>query len=98
MSHKCDEEAYCYTSLVKKKKKKNDRHIHDLDNKSNLGRKENLIAHPGPGKSIAQLPGTSPNFGWASDFLFHLPRKIYRIYRQYCNSQPLSRCWGMPGK
>ena len=55
-------------------------------------------AYTGPYKSIAQLPGTSPNFGWASDFLFQLPRKMYRIYREYCNSEPLSRCCGMPGK
>ena len=52
----------------------------------------------GPVKSIAQLPGTSPNFGWASDFLFHLPRKMYRIYREYCNSEPFSRCCEKPGK
>ena len=52
----------------------------------------------GPDKSIAQLPGTSPNFGWASEFLFHLPRKMYRIYREYCNSEPFSRCCRMPGK
>ena len=52
----------------------------------------------GPDKSIAQLPGTSPNFGWASDFLFHLRRKMFRIYREYCNSEPFSRCCGMPGK
>ena len=56
--------------------------------------------HPVPGsnKSIAQLPGTSLNLGWASDFLFHLPRKMYRIYREYCNSEPFSRCRGMSGK
>ena len=30
----------------------------------------------GPDKSIAQLLGTGPNFGWESDFLFHLPRKM----------------------
>ena len=52
----------------------------------------------GPDKSIAQLPGTRPNFGWASYFLFHLPRKMYKIYREYCNSEPFSRCCGMPGK
>ena len=56
------------------------------------------IVTAGPDKSIAQLPGTNPNFGWASDFLFHLPRKMYRMYREYCNSEPFSRCCGMPGK
>ena len=34
----------------------------------------------------------------ASDFLFNLPRKMYKIYREYCNSEPFSRCCGMPGK
>ena len=29
----------------------------------------------GPEKSIAHLPGTSPNFGWASDFYFTCPEK-----------------------
>ena len=52
----------------------------------------------GPDKSIAQLPGTSPNLGWASGFLFHLPRKMYRIYKEYCNSKLFSRCCGLPGK
>ena len=51
-----------------------------------------------PDKSIAQLPRTSPNLGWASDFLFHLPRKLYRIYKEYCNSKLFSRCCGLPGK
>ena len=31
-------------------------------------------------------------------FFIHLPRKMYRIYREYCNSEPFSRCYGMPGK
>ena len=53
---------------------------------------------PGPDKSIAQLPVTSSNLGWASDFLFHLPRKMYRIYKEYCNSKLFSRCCGLPGK
>ena len=57
-----------------------------------------MICRAGPDKSIAQLPGTRPNFGWASYFLFRLPRKMYRIYREYCNSDPFSRCCGMPGK
>ena len=57
-----------------------------------------MTSPTGPDKSIAQLLGTGPNFGWASDFLFHLPRKMYRIYREYCNSKPFSRCCGMPGK
>ena len=56
------------------------------------------LIQAGPDKSVAQLPGTSPNFGWESDFLFHLPRKMYRIYREYCNSEPFSRCCGMLGK
>ena len=43
-------------------------------------------------KSIAQLPRASPNFGWTSDFLSHLPRKMYRIYREYCNSKPFGKC------
>ena len=54
--------------------------------------------YTGPDKSNAQLPRTSPNFGWANDFLFNLPRKMYRIYREYCNSEPFSRCCEMPGK
>ena len=31
-------------------------------------------------------------------FLFHLFRKMYRIYREYCNSEPFSRGCGMLGK
>ena len=59
---------------------------------------QSYYAFPGPDKSIAQLPGTSPNFGWASDFLFHLPRKMYRIYREYCFVIPshfvdVVECW-----
>ena len=57
-----------------------------------------LKAQPGPDKFIAQLPGTSPDLGWASDFLFHLPRKMYRIYKEYCNSKLFTRCCGLPGK
>ena len=33
------------------------------------------LPNPEPDKSIAQLPGTSPNFGWASDFFISLAQK-----------------------
>ena len=36
----------------------------------------------GPDKSIAQLPGTSPNLGWASDFFyFTCPEKCIEYIR-----------------
>ena len=31
-------------------------------------------------------------------FLFHLPRKMCKIYREYCNFGPVSRCCGIPDK
>ena len=34
-----------------------------------------ILGFAGPDKSIAQLPGTPPNLGWASDFFISLAQK-----------------------
>ena len=52
------------------------KNIYDIGSLNLLSMHFNMaVVVSGTDKSIAQLPGTSPNFGWASVFLFHLPRQ-----------------------
>ena len=56
-----------------------------------------------PGKqgltnTLPSCPGQVQILAGQVIFYFTCPEKMYRIYREYFNSEPFSRCCGMPGK
>ena len=54
--------------------------------------------HQGLTNPLPSCPGQVQILAGQVIFLFHLPRKMYRIYREYCNSKSFSRCCWILGK